>query len=304
MSISRVKLSIEGPEFSRLVYGAWRLGDRPDETSNAKVKEKIDACLEAGMTTFDHADIYGDYRCEEIFGKVLKEDPSLRNKMEIVSKCGIKLISPGRPEHRVKHYDTSSNHIISSVETSLKNLGTDHLDLLLIHRPDPLMDYQDTAKGLEQVVKSGKVKYVGVSNFTAWQFEQLSKVSTVPLVTNQVELSVLNMNALHDGSIGLCQVNEVKPMAWSPLGGGRLFTGSDEQAKRVQTVLGRIADEQSSTIDSVALAWILRHPAQILPIVGTNNVERIRKAGASEKISLSTEQWHEIWEASAGTEVP
>lgn len=304
MTISRIKIAKEGPEFSRVVYGAWRLADKSEETTTAKVREKIDACLEVGMTTIDHADIYGDYRCEEVFGKALAEDSSLRSKIELVSKCGIKLISPGRPEHKVKHYDTSSKHIISSVERSLTNLNTDHLDLLLIHRPDPLMDYEDTAKGLENIVKSGKVKHVGVSNFTTWQFEQLSKMLSIPLVTNQVEMSVLNMNALHDGTVGQCQVNGVSPMAWSPLGGGRLFTGDDEQAHRLQTVMGRIADEQGSSIDQVALAWILRHPAKILPIIGTNNVERIKRSSECERLSLSTEQWHEIWEASAGQEVP
>jgi predicted oxidoreductase len=304
MSISRIKIAKEGPELSRVVYGAWRLTDRVEETSTTKVREKIDACLEVGMTTIDHADIYGDYRCEEVFGKALKENPSLRDDMELITKCGIKLISPGRPEHKVKHYDTSSAHIMSSVDRSLKNLETDYVDLLLIHRPDPLMDYQDTAKALEEVVKAGKVKSVGVSNFTTWQFEQLSKSLSIPLVTNQVEMSVLNMNALHDGTIGQCQVEGASPMAWSPLGGGRLFTGDDEQAKRVQTVLGKIADAQNSTIDQVALAWILRHPAKILPIIGTNNIERIKKSADSERIEISTEQWHEIWEASAGSEVP
>lgn len=304
MTISRIKIAQEGPEFSRLVYGAWRLTDRAEETTTTKVREKIDACLEVGMSTFDHADIYGDYRCEEVFGKALKEDPSLRSKIELISKCGIKLISPGRPKHKVKHYDTSSSHIVSSVDTSLKNLNTEYLDLLLIHRPDPFMDFHDTAKGLTEVVKSGKVKYVGVSNFTDWQFSRLSDVLDIPLVTNQVEMSVLNMSALHDGSIAQCQTKGVSPMAWSPLGGGRLFTGDDEQAKRVQTVLGRIADREGSSIDQVALAWILKHPAKVLPIIGTNNIDRIKKSAVSERISMSVEEWHEIWEASAGNEVP
>ena len=231
MTTSRITVSKNGPEFSRLVYGAWRLADNPEQTSVLKVREKIDACLESGITTFDHADIYGDHRCEEIFGRALKAESSLRDKLELVSKCGIKIVSPSQTRNKVKHYDTSSAYIVESVEKSLKYLSTDYLDLLLIHRPSPLMDYADTAKGLEQVVKSGKVKHVGVSNFTTWQFDQLAAVTAVPLVTNQLEISVLEMSALHDGTVGQCQVNGLAPMAWSPLGGGSLFRGDDDAQK-------------------------------------------------------------------------
>lgn len=304
MSISKIKITKNGPEFSRIIYGAWRLTDRVEETSVSKVREKIDACLEVGMTTFDHADIYGDYRCEEVFGKALKENQGLRDNMQLISKCGIKLISPGRPDHKVKHYDTSSRHITASVDRSLANLNTEYLDMLLIHRPNPLMDLEDTAKGLDEVVKAGKVKTIGVSNFTTWQFEQLNAATTAPLITNQLELSVLELKALHDGTIGQCQSLQVSPMAWSPLGGGRLFSGADEGVARLQTVLGKIADEFDTTIDQVALAWILHHPAKILPIVGTNNIDRIRKSADAERVKISDEQWHEIWEASAGREVP
>lgn len=304
MTVSRLRLYEEGPELSRIVQGVWRLVDRPEDATEKSVTQKIDTCLELGITSFDHADIYGDYRCEEAFGSALKTNPSLRSKMELVSKCGIMLVSSGRPAHKIKHYDTSSSHIISSVETSLKNLSTDYLDLLLIHRPDPLMDYMDTAKGLESVVKSGKVKFVGVSNFNTTQFDHLSKVLSIPLVTNQVELSVLHMDPLHDGTIGQCQVNGISPMAWSPLGGGGLFTGTDEKSTRVRDVFNRISKEQDASFDQIALSWILYHPAKILPIIGSNNVERIKSAAGSEQVRLSREDWFEIWEASAGSSVP
>jgi len=303
MTISRVKLTDAGPEFSRLAYGLWRLAEW--EMDTAAVRQRIQLCLEQGVTTFDHADIYGDYTCEIIFGKALQEDPSLRDQMELVTKCGIKLISPNRPDHRVKHYDTSTEHIIRSAENSLKNLHTDHIDLLLIHRPDPLMNADEVAAAFESLKKAGKVLHFGVSNFTTHQLRLLQSRLDFPLATNQVELSVMQFDVLHDGTVDYCQQMRIAPMAWSPYGGGDLFTSDSEKARRVRETLQEIGEATGgATPDQVALAWILAHPANIIPIIGTGKRNRLLSALQSEAVELSREDWFRIWSASTGTDIP
>jgi len=303
MAISRVSLTETGPEFSRLAYGFWRLAEWDMDTS--EVLERIHLCLEHGVTTFDHADIYGDYTCETIFGRALQEDPFLRDHMELVTKCGIKLISPNRPDHRVQHYDTSTEHIIRSAENSLKNLHTDHIDLLLIHRPDPLMNADEVAAAFEALKKDGKVLHFGVSNFTNHQFKLLQSRLDFSLVTNQVELSVMHFDVLHDGTIDYCQQLRIAPMAWSPFGGGALFTSDSAQARRLQKTLQDIGAEKGGrSPDQVALAWIFAHPAKIVPIIGTGKKDRLLSALESVSIELTREDWFRIWSASTGTDVP
>lgn len=302
--MKKIQLSKQGPSLSQIVYGVWRLGDNPDQANVNDVFKKIDAALETGMTTFDHADIYGNYGCEELFGMALAERPSLREGMEIVTKAGIKLISDKRPSHKIKSYDTSPQHLMSSLERSLKNLHTDHVDLFLIHRPDPFMDVDATAGVLDKMVSSGKAKHVGVSNFTTSQFSLLNSRLENKLVTNQVELSCLHMDTLHDGTVDQAMELNCSPMAWSPLGGGRLFTGSDDQSIRVSKTLEKLANKYSADTAQMALAWLLSHPAKIIPIIGTNNCDRIKSMAKACDIKLSREEWFEIWEASAGTEVP
>jgi len=303
MTVSQIAVADEGPQFSRLALGMWRLASW--QMSRAERVAMIEACLDLGFTTYDHADIYGDYTCEGLFGAALAEKPALRERMQLVTKCGIKLVSKNRPAHAIKHYDTSKAHIVASVENSLKVLHTDRIDLLLIHRPDPLMDADETAEALTALRGAGKVLYCGVSNFNPAQFELLASRLAFPLVTNQVELSALNMEALHDGSVDMCQRLRVSPMAWSPLGGGRLFREEGAQAVRLREALGRVGEALGGvTIDQVALAWLLNHPARIIPILGTGNMERIRSAAAAEALQLSREQWFAIWSASAGSEVP
>ncbi|MFP4470378.1 MAG: aldo/keto reductase family oxidoreductase [Bacteroidales bacterium] len=300
--MERISLTSTGPEFSRIALGMWRLN-----TWNLNTDQLVgflEEAIEMGFTTFDHADIYGDYTCEEIFGRALKEKPELRQKMELVSKCGIKLISETRPKNRFHGYDTSKEHILASVETSLKNLHTNHLDLLLIHRPDPLMNAARVAEAFDELRENGKVRYFGVSNFTPFQFELLQSHLHFQLVTNQVEVSVLQMNALHDGTLDQCQKIDIRPMAWSPFGGGTLFSGESEREKALRTVLGEIASEHHAAIDQVALAWLLKHPAGIIPVLGTGNLHRIRGAAGALELELSRDEWFRIWTASAGQEVP
>jgi len=303
MISSRIKISPEGPEFSRTAHGLWRLKDW--DKSPAEIQEIIHSCLQLGITTFDHADIYGDYNCESLFGAALAESSVRREDIELVTKCGIKLVSKNRPETLIKHYDTSASHILHSVENSLKNLRTDYIDLLLIHRPDPLMNAEEVSKAFSRLKESGKVLHFGVSNFLPSQFELLSSKMDTALVTNQIEFSVLNLEAQDNGTLDMCQRLRISPMAWSPLGGGTLFQDNTERIVRLRQMLKDIADEVGATsIDQIALACILRHPADFVVVLGTGNIDRIKTAVEAEKIKLSREQWFTIWTASTGREVP
>ena len=300
--MQRITMCPGGPEFSRFVYGWWRLAEW--NMSAADIQARLEHCLELGVTTQDHADIYGDYRCEAGFGKALGRAPQLREQIEIVSKCGIKLLSANRPQHKVKSYDTSFEHIVSSAEQSLVNLQTDYLDVMLIHRPDPLQDADEVARAFEFLRESGKVRHFGVSNFTAWQFDLLQSRLDFPLVTNQIEVSVLHLEPFLDGTLDQCQQDQMAPMAWSSLAGGRLFNNDDPAARRVLTCLQGIATRLGASADQVALAWLLAHPANILPIIGSGSLARLKSATASAEMLLEREDWYAVWEASSGQEVP
>ncbi|MGD8515391.1 MAG: aldo/keto reductase [Anaerolineae bacterium] len=303
MTIPQIMMGPQGPQVSRLALGLWRLADW--DLTKAQILDLLRASLDLGITTFDHADIYGDYRCEKIFGRALALESALREKMQIVTKCGIKLLSPNGPAQTIKHYDTGYAHITASVEHSLRVLGTDRIDLLLIHRPDPLMDPDQIAEAFGALRQAGKVLHFGVSNFNRSQFALLASRLDFPLVTNQIELSVLHMDALHDGTVDQCLQMGIAPMAWSPLGGGAIFRSDLRQAKRVREALQTVGEEVGgASLDQVALAWILGHPARIVPIVGTGKLERIRSAAGATALELSREQWFSIWSASAGGPVP
>ena len=303
MTVSRIRLTDSGPEFSRLVAGVWRLGEWGMDTRG--LLNFIHGCLDLGITTFDNADIYGGYTCEGLFGAALAAEPGLRDRLELVTKCGIQLVTGNRPGNRVHHYDTSRDHIIAAVENSLSQLQTDSLDLLLIHRPDPLLDADEVAEAFGALWAAGKVRHFGASNFLAWQFDLLQSRLDFPLVTNQIELSALHLAPLHDGTLDQAQRLRVPPMAWSPLAGGRLFDAQDERARRVRAALEGVGRELGgAAVDQVALAWLLRHPAQVLPVLGSGRVERIHAAAMAEGLRLDRQQWFAIWEASAGREVP
>ena len=284
-------------ELSRIVYGMWRLGDAED-TSPGHVAEKIDACLEQGITTMDQADIYGGYTAEGILGAAFRERPDLKDRVEIVTKCDI-LIDAGRHAGtRVKHYDTSRAHIMASVDASLTEMGIDVIDLLLIHRPDPLMDPSETGAALDEVVASGKVRAVGVSNFRPWDFDLLQTAMENRLVTNQIELSLSETAPFTNGDLTFLQRVGVRPMAWSPLGGGALMNGP------VRPVLDRMAEKNGVDAAAIAVAFLLRHPAEIVPVMGTNSLERIRTLGTAAGVTLDRQDWFELYEAANGTEVP
>jgi len=301
--VPQIVLSKNGPSCSRLVHGLWRL-DAWDKNVS-QIRAMIDFCLEHGITTFDHADIYGEYTCEPLFGAALAVAAIDRSCIQIVTKCGIKLVSKNRPSHRIKSYDTGCSHILASVDNSLKCLNTEYIDLLLIHRPDPLMDPDEINHAFVTLRDSGKVRHFGVSNFLPSQFEMLASRLEVPLVTNQIEYSVMQLAAHADGTIDLCQKLAIRPMAWSPLGGGTLFRQDSGQARVLRETLSGIGRSiGGASVDQVALAWILRHPVQFTVVLGTGNAAHIAKAIGALDITLSREQWFEIWRASTGRDVP
>lgn len=285
--------------FSRLVYGMWRIGDDAD-TSPKHVQAKIEACLAQGITTMDQADIYGGYTAEAILGNALKAAPGLRDKLEIVTKCDIVAPAGRHSAARVKYYDTSAAHITASVEASLTDMGTDRVDLLLIHRPDPLIDPDETGPALDALIASGKVRAVGVSNFRPWDFSLLQSSMENNLVTNQIEMSLLATDSFVNGGLAYLQERMVPPMAWSPLGGGRLMDGSKPE---LLATLKRIGAEHGVDETAVAVAWLLRHPATILPVMGTNSLDRIAKISDAMKFEMDRQTWFELYTLAIGREV-
>jgi predicted oxidoreductase len=296
--MQRVTLT-ESLEFSRLIYGMWRLGDDAD-TSPAYVERKIQLCLDQGITTFDQADIYGGYAAEAVLGGALKANPALRDRMEIVTKCDI--VAPvGRYEQaKVKYYDTSRSHIEKSVETSLSEMGIETIDLLLIHRPDPLMDHHETGAVLDDLIRSGKIRNAGVSNFRPWDWELLQSAMSSKLVTNQIEISLAEISPFTNGDLAFHQRLGTKLMAWSPLGGGALISESG----KLGAVLDEIAASFGVDRSAVAIAFLLAHPATLLPVMGTNHPDRIAKISDALKVSLDRETWYRLYEAALGNEVP
>jgi predicted oxidoreductase len=300
----RFSLSPKGPEVSAMAYGVWRLGDDPKGTTTKFVREKIDACLESGITTFDHADIYGLYTCEGLFGAALAESPELRGQMEIVTKCGIRHPSDALPDVAMKHYDATADSVESCVDRSLRELQIDTIDVLLIHRPDWLTRADDTAAGFQRVMDKGKVRSVGVSNYTTSQFDLIASCLDEVPVTNQVEVNLLHMDAIYDGTLNQCEQHDIHPMAWSPLAGGRIMTGEDADAVRTRDALLTIGNELGATPEQVALAWVAALPSQPQVVIGTNQPDRIRESADSVSLNLSRTQWYRLWEAAQGNEVP
>jgi predicted oxidoreductase len=298
MTVSRIAMSGEGPTFSRIAQGfgsSVRWGKSPRE-----VLEHVGECVGLGITTLDIAAIYGGGRAETLLGDALALDPALREKVQLVTKCSI-----GTWGTSLYHYDTSKAHILWSVDRSLRKLRTDRVDVLLVHRSDPLMDADEVAAAFTQLRESGKVLHFGVSNFTPSQFELLASRLSFPLATNEIQFSVMHLDTWCDGTLDLCQRLRISPMAWSPLGGGRLFREDTERADRLRRELQAVGRELSdASIDQVALAWILKHPARIVPILGTGKIERVRSAAKAETLELSREQYFRIWTASTGARLP
>ena len=286
-------------EFSRIAYGMWRVGDDED-TSPSHIRAKIEACLEQGITTIDQADIYGGYTAEGLFGACLKESPGLRDRLEIVTKCGIVAPTGRYASARVKHYDTTAEHISESIDTSLSEMATDRIDLLLVHRPDPFMDPEEAGRALDNAVASGKVRAVGVSNFRPWDWTLLQSAMSTPLLTNQIEISLAETVSLTNGDLAFLQERRIRPMAWSPLGGGSLFANGGD----LRTAISKVAMQRGVDEAAVAVAWLLAHPAGILPVLGSNRIDRIRAFGDALMISMDRETWFELYVIALGADVP
>ncbi len=300
--MQKINLSAEGPTFSRIVAGVMSWGVWGANFSVKKTEEYINQCLELGISTFDHADIYGHYTTEKLFGDATKGSSSLREKMQLVSKCGIKLTTPNRPNHAIKSYDTSKAHIIESVEKSLENLQTDYLDALLIHRPSPLMYPEEIAEAFEQLYEQGKVLHFGVSNFTASQLDLFS--ASIPLITNQIEVSLLQRAPFTDGTLDKCLEKGIVPMAWSPMAGGRLFSNEpNEQVLRVRKAAAPIQEKYNISLDQLLTAWLIKHPTDIIPVFGSTKIERLKAAKEALDINLTREEWFSLLEAAEGSEV-
>ncbi len=299
--MKQIKLS-DQVSLSNIVHGIWRLTEW--HMSDEQIIKLVEDCMDMGIDTFDHADIYGDYMCEELFGNAIAKAPELNKSIKVVTKCGIKLLSQNRPDHYIKHYDTSYDHIIWSAENSLKMLRRDNVDVMLIHRPDPFINPEEVAKAFTELRQSGKVKEFGVSNFLPSQFSALQSYLDFPLVTNQIELSVAALHEFDNGTVDHCQEHRIHPMAWSPLAGGAIFSAETHRFLTIRNVLHKIGKKYGASIDQIMYAWLLAHPVGIIPIVGSGKIERIKSAVDAQNIKLTRQEWFELWVASKGENVP
>ena len=261
--------------------------------------DMIEFCVENGNSTFDHADIYGDYTTEAGFGKALQESNIKRKDIKIISKCGIQLVGETR-DNKIGHYNYNKDYIIWSAEQSLKNLKTDYLDTLLLHRPSPLMQADEIAAAITELKKSGKIKNFGVSNFTPSQVDLIS--GKAPIAVNQIEFSLSQFSAIYNGSLDQMQQKGIQPMCWSPL--GSIFREQNEQTERIKKVLKKLSAKYNVSEDVLLLAWILKHPAKISPVIGTTNKERILNANKALEINLELEDWFSLLIASQGHNMP
>jgi predicted oxidoreductase len=296
MQAPRQTISPNGPEFSRIALGMWRLAGW--EMTAEQRLAYLQQALELGITTIDHADIYGS---EAPFGEALALQPSLRDKLEIVTKCGIVPLGDQSPT-RAPHYNTSTAHIVASAENSLRQLRIEQIDVLLIHRPSPLLDADEVAEAFQVLQRAGKVKHFGVSNFTPAQFELLA--SRFPLVTNQVELSPMFLDPLHDGTLDQCQRLRIAPMIWSALAGGRVFTEQSERAQRLRATLDGLAQQYGVSATTIVYAWIFQHPSKPVVLTGSRHIDAAKEAVAAVSMKLAPEHWFAIWTASNGHNVP
>lgn len=285
--------------YSELIAGCMTWGIWGKNLNTQEMSTLIHTCLENDITTFDHADIYGDYTTEADFGKAFTESKVNRNQIQLISKCGIQYVGKTR-NNRVKYYDYSKEYIIWSVEQSLKNLQTEYLDLLLLHRPSPLMQADEVYQAIDQLKKQGKIIDFGVSNFTPSQTDLINKKNSITV--NQIEVSLTQFSSMLNGSLDHMQTHNVKPMAWSPL--GSYFKEHSDQNERIKTELVHLCKKYNATESQLLLAWLYKHPAKITPVIGTTNIQRIKEATKAQFIKLETEDWFSLLVASQGHKVP
>jgi predicted oxidoreductase len=313
-------------EVSRLAYGCMQLGAPWDRTpfgeaDVARAERLVHTVLDKGINFFDHADIYTYGKSEATFGEVLRRQPALREQMVLQTKCGIRFSDDPRPGDPAR-YDFSYEHIVRAVAGSLKRLQTDHVDLLLLHRPDALVEPEEVARAFDELERSGQVRYFGVSNHTPGQIELLRRWVRQPLVVNQVELSLLHAPLINDGivanqapgayqaaagTLDYCRLHDITVQAWGPVANGRLIDPPSRAEPRVRAAAKAVAEmakAKGTSREAIALAWLLRHPAQIQPIVGTSKAARIVASCQADEVRLSREEWYRLFAAARGAPMP
>ncbi len=283
------------------VAGCMRWGKWGANFTTYDYRQMIDRCLSIGVNSFDHADIYGDYTTEEEFGEALKEDKTIRPQIKLITKCGIQMVTDNRPEHSIKSYNTSKKHIIRSAEQSLKNFGTDYLDVLLIHRPDPLLDPEEVAEAIQSLQIQGKVRSFGVSNFLPHQVNMLKK--WVQIDYNQIEVSIIRTSPFSNGILDNCIENNIVPMAWAPLGGGLLTDDLHPHFRSISHAAHLLSEKYAMGLNEMLIAWLNTHPAGIVPVIGTTKSERLDQAKKAASIKLTREDWFFLMKAATGEDV-
>jgi predicted oxidoreductase len=294
--MEKTYLSDAGPKVSPAIYGFYRWNEQ--DISLPKMEHIVDQCLELGINTFDHADIYGGYRCEEMFGEIIRGKRIKREDIVLFTKCGLVIPHSSRPEVKVRHYDTSKDHIIKSLENSLRKLRTDYIDIFLLNQLDPLSDLEETAITLQKLRDSGKVKNIGVANFSVFQHQLLSSYLRIPIVTNHIELNLLNTSAFDNGQIDYIKQKYMRPLATAPLAQGQIANSIEKKPLLIRRKLEELASKYNAHIESIAVAWVVKLGA--LPLIGTTDEQRIRNIVRSFDIDLDRQDWYELYEASRG----
>jgi len=295
--MEKTYLSDAGPKVSPAIYGFYRW--RSHEINVNKMERIIDLCLELGINTFDHADIYGGYQCEEVFGEIVKNKRIKREDIVLFTKCGLVVPHSSLPDVKVKYYDTSREHIIKSLENSLRKLRTEYIDIFLLNQLDPLSDLEETAITLQKLRESGKVKNIGVVNFSVFQHQLLSSYLRIPIVTNHIELNLLNTSAFDNGQIDYLKQKYMRPLATAPLAEGQIANSIEKRPLLIRRKLEELAPKYNANIESIAVAWVVKLGA--LPLIGTTDEQRIRNIAGAFDVDLSRQDWYELYEASRGS---
>jgi len=294
--MEKTYLSDAGPKVSPAIYGFYRWNEQ--DISLSKMEGIVDLCLELGINTFDHADIYGGYQCEEMFGEIIRSKRIKREDIVLFTKCGLVIPHSSQPDVKVKYYDTSKDHITKSLENSLRKLRTDYIDIFLLNQLDPLSNLEETAITLQKLRDSGKVKNIGVVNFSVFQHQLLSSYLRVPIVTNHIELSLLNTSAFDNGQIDYLKQKYMRPLATAPLAEGKIANSIEKKPLLIRRKLEELASKYNANIESIAVAWVVKLGA--LPLIGTTDEQRIRNIVKSFDIDLDRQDWYELYEASRG----
>ncbi|HMR90927.1 MAG TPA: aldo/keto reductase [Chitinophagaceae bacterium] len=298
--MEKIYLSDSGPKVSPAVYGFWRW-QTIDQYTPAGMESIISLCLDLGINTFDHADHYGGYECEELFGNIISKKKIRRQDIVLFTKCGIRVPHPSCPDIRLRHADTSALHIERSVESSLRKLRTDYIDIFLLEDLDILANIEETALALERLRTSGKIRNIGINNFSVFQHQLLASFLRVPIVTNHVELNLLNTTALDNGQLSYIKQRYMRPLVTAPLADGRIEHGTDELAIRVHHKLQEVGEKYGANVESVAVAWLIKLGA--LPVIGTREEQRIKNIVNAFNIELDRQDWYDLYYTASGQQV-